>query len=74
MFWNKYYYILLNCIGITTSISWASSTCVLFIPLMQLVKGARFLNITFLSVSLGTAAVPVFETVIVTLTSMYASL
>ena len=41
---------------------------------MQLVNGARFLNITFLSLSLGTAAVPVFETVIVTLTSMYASL
>ena len=44
---------------------------VLFILVMQLVNGAQFFNITFLLV-LFTAAV--FGTVIVPLTSMYASL
>ena len=44
MFLNNYHYI----IGITTSISWASSTCVVFILLMHLVNGAKYLNITFL--------------------------
>ena len=35
-------------IGITTSISWASSTCVLFTLLLHLVNGAQFLNFIFL--------------------------
>ena len=61
-------------IGITTLIYWASSICVLLILLMQVVNGAQFLNITFLSTSFGAPAVPVFETVIVPLTSIYASL
>ena len=34
-------------IAITISISWVSSTCVLFISVVQLVNGAQFLNITF---------------------------
>ena len=57
------------------SISSALSTCVLFISVMQLVSGAQFLNITFLLLlfTAVTAAV-VFGTVIVPLTSMYASL
>ena len=41
---------------------------------MQLVNGVKFLNITFLSVLFGAAAVPVFTTVIDPLTSIYASL
>ena len=40
----------------TTSISWASSTCVLFVLLIHLVNGAKFLSITFLLVLFGTAA------------------
>ena len=46
--------------------SLALSTCVLFIPLMQLVKGAQFLNIIFLLVLLASAsAAAVLLTVIV---------
>ena len=41
---------------------------------MQLVNGAQFLNITFLSLLFGAAAVPVLLTVIFPLTSMYASI
>ena len=41
---------------------------------MQLENGTQFLNITFLSASFGAEAVPVFATVIVPLTSIYASL
>ena len=41
---------------------------------MKLVNGAQFLNITFLSALFGAAAVPVFATVIVPLTSTYESL
>ena len=57
-------------IGITISISLALSTCVLFISLMQLVNGAQFLNITFLFLLFGAAAVPMLFTYIVPLTSM----
>ena len=41
---------------------------------MQLVNGVQFLNITFLISLLRAAAAPVFETVIVPLTSIYTSL
>ena len=41
---------------------------------MQLVKGVHFLNIAFLFLLFGAAAVPVVLTVIVPLTSIYASL
>ena len=41
---------------------------------MQVINGAQFLNITFLFLLFGDAAVPVFVTVIVPLTCMYASL
>ena len=53
----------------------SSSTCVLFISVMQLVNGAQLLNITFLLV-LPTAALAafVFRTVIVPLIRMYVSL
>ena len=47
--------------------------CVLFISPMQSVNGAQFLIITFFLL-FGFAAVPVFGTVIVPLTSMYATL
>ena len=40
---------------------------------MQSVNGAQFLNITFLFLLLETAAVPVFGTAAVPLTSIYAS-
>ena len=55
--------------------SLALSICVLLISLIQLVNGAQFLNITFLS-SLFTAApaAAVLLTLIVTLTRIYASL
>ena len=57
------------------SISWGSSTCVLFILLMQLINGAQFLNISFLlALFTGTSAAAVFGTYIVALTCMYASL
>ena len=52
-----------------------SSVCVLFISVMQSVKGAKCLNITFLFVLFThVPAASVFGTVIVPLTSMYASL
>ena len=60
-------------IGITIPIYWASSTCVLFISLMQL--GPQCLNIIFLSVLFTDAPAPaVFGTVIVPLTCIYALL
>ena len=60
------------CKGITTSVIWASSICVLFI---QSVKRTQFFNITFLLVLFTAApATAVLETVIVPLTNMYASL
>ena len=53
----------------------ALSTCVLLIPLMQLVNGAQFLNITFLSELFSLAPVAaVLLTLIVPLTRIYASL
>ena len=42
-------------IGITISISWALSTCVLFVSLMQLVNGAQFSN-TYLLVLFAAAS------------------
>ena len=57
--------------------SLALSTCVLFISLMQLVKGAQFLNATPLSLSsayLAAASAPAPLIVIVPLTRIYASL
>ena len=41
---------------------------------MQLINGAQYLSITFLFLLFGAAAVPVFGTVIVPLTCMYASI
>ena len=57
--------------------SLALSTCVLFISLMQLVKGAQFLNATPLSLSsacLAAASAPSPVIVILPLTKIYASL
>ena len=51
----------------------ALSTCVLFILFTQSVNGAQFLDITVLSV-LFVLFPPVFHTVVVPLTSMYALL
>ena len=45
------------------SISWVSSICVWFISLMQLVSGAKFLNVPFLLVLFtGAPATVVSET------------
>ena len=60
--------------SITTSMSLAFSICVLFISLMQSVNGTQFLNTTFFFLLFGAASVPVFETVIVHVAAMYASL
>ena len=57
--------------------SLALSICVLFISLMQLIKGAQFLNATPLSLSsacLAAASAPLPSIVIVPLTRIYASL
>ena len=53
--------------------SLALSICVLFVSLMQLVNGAQFLSITFLSQLLATPAA-IATTDKVPLTSMHASL
>ena len=50
------------------------SICVLFVSLIQPVNGAQFLNTSSLFLLFGAAAVPVFGTVIVPLTAMYASI
>ena len=56
------------------SLSWASSTCVLFISLTQLVNEAKFLNITFLLVLLiAEPWAAVLGTVIVALICIYGS-
>ena len=58
--------------------SLALSICILFIALMQLVNGVQFLIIIFFllfaSAAAAAAAAAVFGTVIVALTSIYASL
>ena len=57
--------------------SLALSICVLFISLIQLIKGAQFLNDTALSLSsayLAAASAPLPLIVIVPLTRIYASL
>ena len=61
----------------TTTRSFALSNCVLLISLMQSVNGIQFLIITclsFLPDCLGPAAAPTPTTVMVPLTSIYASL
>ena len=61
--------------GITTSVIWASSICVLFISVIQSVKRTQFFYITFLLVLFTAApATAVLGTAIVSLTNMYASL
>ena len=50
----------------------ALSICLLFIPLMQSVNGAHLLIIIFFLLY-GAATAPVFSTIIVSLTSIYAS-
>ena len=57
MLLNNYHYILLN----YTSASFAFSTCVFFISVMQSVNGAQFLNIArllFLSATLAESCAP----------------
>ena len=72
MFLTNYYYILLN---YTLSLSLALSACVLFITFIQIINGGQFLNISFsLALFALASAAAVFETVIVTLTAIYASL
>ena len=69
LFSNNYQYILLY-IDITPSLPLALSICVLLILLMQSVKGAQFLNTTFLSAlfaSVAVAVAAVFGTVTVPL-------
>ena len=52
----------------------ALSICVLFIPLLQLVNETQFLIIIFFLLFATTPTSAVFGTVIVALTSIYASL
>ena len=81
-FFLSFFLFYLKCFGSTDNQDrrWstflrASSTCVLFISVMQTANGAQFLNITFLLVLFTTApAAAVFGTVIVPLTSMHALL
>ena len=63
-------------IGITISIYLALPISVLFISLLQLINGAKYLNITHLSLPSVLAAEPAPSPVIVILpvTSMYTSL
>ena len=62
-------------IGITTSISCTSSTCTFFVPLMQLVNGAQFLNVSFLFLLFGySSCVAVLRTFIIPLKYIYAPL
>ena len=61
-------------IDITMSIYSALSIWVLFILPLQLVNEAQFLNITFLFLLFGAAAVPVLLIDTFPLTSIYASL
>ena len=62
--------------GITISIYLTSSTCILFISLMQSVNGTQFLNIIFFLLVLfaATSSAAVLLTVIFTLLSIYTSL
>ena len=61
-------------IGITISIFWALSTCVLFVSLMQLVNGAQFSNTYLLVLFAAASSAAMFRTAIVPLKCMYASL
>ena len=56
------------------SMSLALSMCVLFISLMQLLNGAQFLIILFFLLFAAASCAAVFGTVIISLTSIYASL
>ena len=57
------------CVGVTISISWVWSTCVLFISLRQIVHRAQILHITFLFLSSEAAPFSdVFGTVVGPLT------
>ena len=61
-------------IGITISISWVLSTCVLSVSLMQLVNGAQFSNTYLLVLFAAASSAAMFRTAIVPLKCMYASL
>ena len=61
-------------IGITILISLALSTCVLFISLMQLVKGAQFLSNVSLVLFVAAPLAVVLLTVTYPLRSIYPSL
>ena len=78
MFLNNYRYILLKLyLSITTSRSVAFSTCVLFISLIQSVNSAQFLNntcLSFLSAYLAVVVALATTTIILLLTSIYASI
>ena len=54
--------------------SFALSTSLMFIPLIQSVNKAHFLNITFVFLLFAAAAFPVFGMLIVPLTCPHASL
>ena len=71
MFLNNYYNILLN----HTKALLNQCPCVMFILLMQLVNVAQFLkHYILLTLVAATGATAMFGTVIVPLTSIYASL
>ena len=51
-----FYFLIIVNVGSRFAVS---STCVLFISLMQLINRSKFLNITFLFLLFGAAAAPV---------------
>ena len=67
---NCHFFCIKLYISITTSISLVWSISLLFLSLMQSVNVAKFLNITFLFLLSANAAVHMFVTIIVPLTSM----
>ena len=82
MLLNNYHYIPLNYtlalyidIDTLVSIPWASSTCEVFISLMNVVNGAQFSNITYLSLSyLSLSSSPAAVIVLGPRKSIHASL
>ena len=67
---NCHYFCIKLYISITTSMSLVWSISLLFFSLIQSVNVAKFLNITFLFLLSADAAVLMFVTIIVPLTSM----
>ena len=74
MFSNKYHYILINYTYELLHRRQEHNLLVYYSSLMQLINGAQFLDITFIFLLSGAAAVPAFGNVIVPLKYIHASL